>query len=191
MNFPFDLFFLDAGRLDGRIVATGLPTPSVAPSDPTETPLPSSSPEPPDSVEPTPQPGVSTIEGGGLGLHWTASATVENGKACMYLTIDEGPTSAQACGDASAPVLGVDAVDGGIILFGVLPELVTVDWKLEETGVSSTLMMVASGEHDAGFPFAIAIPEAAIPNDHGQLVVRFLGADDTVAYPEWRTDLPG
>ena len=51
-------------------------------------------------------------------------------------------------------------------------------------------MLAASGEHDAGFPFAIAIPAAAIPNDHGQFVVRFLGADDTVAYPEWRTDLP-
>ena len=189
MNFPFDLFFLDAGALNGKIVATGLPSRSVAPSDPTATPIPSNSPEAP-SVGPTPQPGVSTIEGRGLNLHWSAAATVENGKACIYLTIDEGPTSAQACGDASAPVLGVDAVDGGIILFGVLPELVTVDWELEGTGVSSSLMMAASGEHDAGFPFAIAIPASAIPTDHGQMVVRFLGEGNSVAYPKWRTDLP-
>jgi len=45
-------------------------------------------------------------------------------------------------------------------------------------------------QQDAGFPFATAIPSAAIPEDHGQLVVRFRGADDTVAYPVWRTNLP-
>ena len=90
MNFPFDLFFLDAGALNGKIVATGLPSPSVAPSDPTVTPIPSSSPEAP-SVGPTPQPGVTTIEGNDLGLHWTASAKEEDGKACVYLTVDEIP----------------------------------------------------------------------------------------------------
>ena len=43
MNFAFDLFFLDAGALNGKIVATGLetPTPSVTPADPTITLSPS------------------------------------------------------------------------------------------------------------------------------------------------------
>ena len=190
MNFPFDLFFLDAGGLDGKIVATGLPSPSVAPSDTTATTIPSSSPEAP-SVGPTPQPGVNTIDGRAFGLHWSAASTVENGEACIYLTIDDIPDSAQACGDPSTPVLGIHAVEGGIIFFGVLPELVGVDWEIEGTNASGGLMFAASGEQEAGFPFASAIPERPrSPKDHGQLVVRFRGADDTVAYPVWRSDLP-
>ena len=80
-------------------------------------------------------------------------------------------------------------MDGGIILFGVLPELVGVDWEVEGTNASGGLMFAADGEHEAGFPFATVIC-GRDPNDHGQLVVRFRGADDKVAYPEWRSDLP-
>ena len=57
MNFPFDLFFLDAGALNGKIVATGLATPTVTPSDPRHPGLdPSSSPDAAASVGPLPSP---------------------------------------------------------------------------------------------------------------------------------------
>ncbi len=78
MNFPFDLFFLDAGALNGKIVATGLPAPSVGTVGSHDaTPTPSSSPDVAASVGPTPQPGVNTIDGRGFGLHWSAASTVE------------------------------------------------------------------------------------------------------------------
>ena len=191
MNFPFDLFIVNApAEVDGKVVATGLatPTPAVTPADPTITLSPS-----PDTAVPsqTPQPGVPTIEGRGLGLHWRASSTIENGEACIYVTIDDIMESADACGDSSAPVLGVHAVDGGTILFGVLPpEPVAVEWETEDGMASGSVMFVSSGPREEGIPFVTAIPAAAITKGHGQLVVRFPGEGDSVAYPEWRTDLP-
>ena len=99
--------------------------------------------------------------------------------------------SADACGDSSAPVLGVHAVDGGTILFGVLPpEPVAVEWETGDGMASGSVMFVSSGPREEGIPFVTAIPAAAITKGHGQLVVRFPGAGDSVAYPEWRTDLP-
>ena len=85
---------------------------------------------------------------------------------------------------------GVHAVEGGIIFYGVLPELVGVDWEIEGTNTSGGLMIAADGEPEAGLPFALAIPATVTPKGHGQLIVRFRGADDTVAYPVWRSDLP-
>ena len=173
MNFPFDLFFLDAGRLDGKIVATGLPSRSVAPSDPTATPIPSSSPEAP-SVGPTPQPGVTTIEGEGLDLHWRAAATVENGKACIYLTIDDIPKSEQACGDASRSGAwrSMRCRRGHAFLFGLVPEMIDLDWEIDGERVvgSGSLMWHRAVEHDAASPSSSPSLQRT-----GDLTLRFMG----------------
>ena len=81
MNFPFDLFIVEAPEsTDGKVVATGLvtPTPSVTPSDDGTTGTPGSSPDP-EVPTPTPQPGIPTIDGQGLGLHPRASSKVGEG----------------------------------------------------------------------------------------------------------------
>jgi len=69
------------------------------------------------------------------------------------------------------------------------PEPVAVEWEMEDGMASGSVMFVSSGPQGEGIPFATAIP-TAVTNAHGQLVVRFLGEGDSVAYSEWRTDLP-
>jgi hypothetical protein len=189
MNFPFDLFFLEAGQLEGKIVATGLPSQSVAPSDPTATPIPSSSPEAP-SVGPTPQPGVTTIEGNDLGLHWRASANEDNGKACVYLTVDDIPQSDQACGDPSRPQVSALQVStgAGVFLFGLVPRTMDLEWEVTRSGGSS-----GAGTHvESNWSGATLIPFViAIPETDGQLTLRFLGPDGGTAFPDWETTLVG
>ena len=80
-----------------------------APSDPTATPIPSSSPEA--RLRGAHSPAWRDHDRrSSLGLHWTASSKEENGEACIYLTIDDIPESEQVCGDPSKPVLGVQQV---------------------------------------------------------------------------------
>jgi len=66
-----------------------------------------------------------------LGLHWSAAATVENGRRAWWRAANTMPG-----------------------------------------------------------PLRDSDPGGRDPNDDGQFVVRFLGADDTAAYPEGRTALP-
>ena len=121
---------------------------------------------------------MSTIEGRGLGLHWGAASTVEDGEACIYLTIDDIPDSDDACGDPSAPVLGVHAVDGGTVLFGVLPELGRVDWEIEGTMASGSLMFATERCRGGDYPLRHACSSTEgdlrvqFPDVMGMIVVR-------------------
>ena len=90
MNFPFDLFFLDAGALNGKIVATGLatPTPSDHAGRSHDHPEPvTRRRRPPRARLLSPVCPRSTAKG------WAcigrASSKVEAGKACIYVTIDD------------------------------------------------------------------------------------------------------
>jgi hypothetical protein len=72
----------------------------------------------------------------------------------------------------------------------VLPEPLAVEWETETGMASESVMFVSSGPQREGIPFVTPIPANAVGSDPGQLIVRFLGEGDSVAYPEWRTDLP-
>ena len=185
MNFPFDLFFLDAGALNGEIVATGLATPTA--SDPTTDPTPSSSPDVAASVGPTPQPGVNTIDGRGFGLHWSAASSVDGGQACTYLTIDDIPESDEICGDPSLPNIAFHEVDGGGFLFGAIPRLYQVEWSIEGGMTSGSVMFATSGfENGELIPFVTPVRAT-----EGELRVQFLDDEGVVVY-DWATDLaPG
>jgi hypothetical protein len=189
MNFPFDLFFLDAGALNGKIVATGLATPTatVAPSDPTAVPTPSTSPDP-GIPSLTPQPGVPTIEGDDLGFHWRAAAAEDNAKACVYLTVDDVPGETRACGDPSSPQVSLLQLPtgAGVFLVGLVPKTMDLEWEVTQAGGS-----VGAGTHvesnwsgSSLIPFLIAIPET-----DGHITLQFLGPDGGRAFPDWETTL--
>jgi hypothetical protein len=108
---------------------------------------------------------------------------VENGQACLYLTIDDIQESDEVCGDPSLPNVAFHPVEGGGLLFGAIPQPYQVEWNIGSMTSGSVRFVTSRFEEGDLIPFVTPIRAT-----DGELRVRFIDDEGAVVF-DWATAL--